>query len=67
MSTGPGKYDDEATALRERAKASMVVVVVIGGSKGTGFSVQGPMELTRLLPGILEDIADQVRADVAER
>jgi hypothetical protein len=41
MAEGPGKYDDLTTLVRERAKAHAVVVIVVEGTKGSGFSVPG--------------------------
>lgn len=40
MALGPGKYDAEATAAREATGAEAVVLVVAGGDRGAGFSVQ---------------------------
>lgn len=40
MAFGPGKYDSLATYVREQTKAACVVLTVIGGDKGSGFSVQ---------------------------
>lgn len=40
MPLGPGKYDDMCTMVREATGAQAVVVVIVGGSRGDGFSVQ---------------------------
>ena len=40
MPLGGGKYDDLCTAAREKAAAEAVVLIVVGGKKGHGFSVQ---------------------------
>jgi hypothetical protein len=41
MPIGAGKYDKLATWVRERAKArGGVILIVIGGEKGDGFSAQ---------------------------
>ena len=37
---GPGVYDDLATDARLKARAAGVVLIVLGGRKGSGFSVQ---------------------------
>ena len=63
MSVGPGKYDDEATWVRERAKASGVILIVIGGDRGQGFACQATLEVTLSLPTMLRDIADQIEAN----
>lgn len=66
MPLGPGKYDEVATDVRERTKASLLLLAVIGGNKGTGFEVVGdlsqPNTATMLLalPAILRSIADEI-------
>lgn len=64
MTVGPGKYDDIATQARETAKASGVVLIVLGGEQGHGFSVQtvghSPMQS---LPALLRTLADQIERD----
>jgi len=62
MAFGPGKYDDLATELRIAARADGVLVLVVNGDRGTGFSAQLTPLLTLTLPGILRDIADQIDA-----
>lgn len=37
---GPGKYDDLCTTVRTMASAKLAAVIVLGGDKGNGFSVQ---------------------------
>lgn len=37
---GAGKYDAETTAVRESTGADVVILVVVGGSRGSGFSVR---------------------------
>lgn len=61
MPRGPGKYDDVCTLVRTRTLARGVVVIVIGGSRGSGFSVQGDEEVTRALPELLETMIPQIR------
>ena len=65
MALGAGKYDDEVTALRERYHAEGVILLVIGGDRGEGFSVQASLETTLRLPEILENLAAQLREDRA--
>lgn len=65
MALGPGKYDDLATLVRERAQAEGVVVIVIGGSKGAGFSVQATARVTMRLTELLRRIADDIEQDVS--
>lgn len=57
---GPGKYDGEATLVRIRTNATAVIIVVVDGNKGSGFSIQAPLEFTRELPQILRGLASDV-------
>jgi hypothetical protein len=63
MPVGPGKYDDLCTYVRERTGGS-VVLIVVDGSKGPGFSVQANLATTMLLPDLLEHLAAQIRRDM---
>jgi hypothetical protein len=65
MPLGPGLYDHDVTTLRERYHAHGVVLIVMGGDKGEGFSMQADLETTLMLPEMLEYIAAQLRADRA--
>ena len=60
MALGPGKYDDLCTYVREQAKAEAAIVVVIGGAKGGGFSVQAPLEIQLGLPALLRKLAQDI-------
>ena len=70
MAFGPGKYDNLASLVRRKAMASDVLLVVIGGTKGMGFSVQstavnaeqraGKM---RVLAAALRQVADEMDRD----
>lgn len=65
MTLGPGKYDDICTSAREQAGADGVVLIVIGGKHGNGFSVQADVPVTLALPDLLEVVARDLRADIA--
>jgi hypothetical protein len=60
MALGPGKYDDIATEVRQKTGTEGVIVFVINGSRGNGFSAQLPLDLTLTLPTILRDMARQI-------
>jgi len=65
MALGPGKYDDAATAVMEMTKAAGVLVIVMGGERGQGFSFQSvSIELIRNVPAMLRTVADQIEADL---
>ena len=67
MALGPGKYDDAATVVMEMTKAAGVLVIVMGGDRGQGFSFQGvSIELIRQVPAMLRTVADQIEADLPE-
>jgi len=61
---GAGKYDALATHVREQANAEGVVVIVIGGEKGSGFSVQATMAAQLMVPDLLERTAFVMRGDL---
>jgi hypothetical protein len=64
MALGPGKYDDLCTYVYERAGVGAeggVAVIVIGGTRGSGFSLHADLRTTRLLPDWLENVAKQIR------
>jgi hypothetical protein len=63
MPIGPGKYDDLCSEVRVKADARAVLLLVIDGSKGSGFSCQADMLTTLALPDILERVAKDIRAD----
>ncbi len=70
MAQGPGKYDDLTTYVREKSGAEAVVVIVLGGKKGHGFSVQAcgqgaAAEIHATLSARLRAIADEIDKDGA--
>jgi hypothetical protein len=64
MARGPGKYDDVATMALRETRASGVIVIVVGGDRGSGFSVQAVEGVALDLPQILRTMADQIEKDV---
>jgi len=61
MPMGPGKYDALCSEVRVGSKAAAVLLMVIAGDKGSGFSVQtADPELLAALPAILRDVAKQI-------
>jgi hypothetical protein len=63
MAFGPGKYDASCTEVRMVTNARGVLLIVIDGEHGSGFSCQADMETTLRLPEILERIAADIRRD----
>ena len=60
----PGKYDNLCTEARLKAKAHSAVLIILGGDKGFGFSVQMPEKAIAGLPAILEHMAAEIRRDM---
>jgi hypothetical protein len=56
----PGKYKELCNSVRIDAKADAVVLVVLNGKDGSGFSVQANSGLTELLPTILRKVAQEI-------
>lgn len=69
MALGPGKYDDLCTYVREQAgigdSGGGVIVIVLGGNRGNGFSCQADLQTTVALPHVLEELAGHISADLA--
>lgn len=59
----PGKYNDECTRVRESLKANAVILIVVAGQEGHGFSVQAPPPVMSILPTMLRVMADQIEHD----
>lgn len=57
---GPGRYDDVATFVRRLTSATGVLLVVLKGDRGSGFSAQLTPEATLTLPQMLRHLADQI-------
>lgn len=66
MALGPGKYDQNATALRKVLKADGIFLCVIDGKHGPGFSIQAEPHIIAMLPGALRDIANDLEKDVQD-
>jgi len=65
MSIGPGKYDLETTMVQKETNAQGVILIIIDGKRGSGFSVQATLEVTLAIPGMLRTIADKMEADIS--
>jgi hypothetical protein len=66
MALGPGNYDDVVTELRRRFNADGVMLVVVGGDRGYGSSVQMSAEDLLALPIFLEGMAQELRRDIRD-
>ena len=63
---GAGVYDDLTTVIRDKTQAEGVVLMIFGGNRGSGFSVQAPAEIMAKLPELLEAAAMGVRSDMEQ-
>jgi hypothetical protein len=63
MTIGPGRYDDLCTLVRKKSRAQGVLVLILGGNKGPGFSCQADPLLMTVIPELLESVARQIRQD----
>jgi ribosomal protein S6E (S10) len=70
MAIGAGKYEDLCTMVRKAVGldedgelSGAVMVIVLGGNRGNGFSMQSDLESLVMLPEMLEDVARQIRKD----
>jgi hypothetical protein len=69
MPTGPGKYDAEATWIQVRTQAQGVLLIIVEGNKGNGFSIasydiQATLEITLSLPALLREVANKIEQDI---
>ncbi len=60
MPSGPGKYDPLCTYVREQTRAKAAIVIIVGGEKGSGFSVQCAPNINLALPTLLRATADEI-------
>lgn len=72
MALGPGKYDDVCVTVRERVGITEntgggVLVIVLGGEKGNGFSMVADERTMEMVPDMLEFVAKQIRRDVRRK
>jgi hypothetical protein len=71
MPFGAGKYDELASLVRETTQAEVAVVLVGGGARGDGFSVQlltgDPITALRKVAVALRETADLIEADCNKR
>lgn len=63
MPLGPGKYADECERDLKEIRAAAVLLIVLGGKKGSGFSMATfDPGLAAAAPKILRDAADEIEA-----
>lgn len=56
-----GRYDEECTKLIKEFEARGVLLIVLDGKRGTGFSMStGDINLATAVPRILRQVADDI-------
>ena len=61
MPYGAGKYDKECMAAMTTTEANTVVLVVLGGNRGHGFSITSvDTGIEQKLPSLLRQLADSI-------
>lgn len=63
MALGPGIYDDHATRIMRQTRAEGVILLVLRGNLGSGFSAQLTTEGLMGMPEMLRRMADQIEND----
>ena len=67
MALGPGKYDEITTEVRNTTEAHGVILIVVGGNLGSGFSVQTmDRRFAEMIPALLRNMAEQIENDVGQ-
>jgi hypothetical protein len=60
-----GKYDAQCEQVLRNTKAEACVVIVLGGEKGSGFSVSVTnLSAARAIPDLLRTVAQDMEADL---
>ncbi len=68
MPAGAGKYDDLCTAARVETDAEMVLLVILGGNRGHGFSMQQKSHVDPLaIVQMLRDVATEIETSIQKR
>lgn len=61
MPMGMGKYDDLCETAHVAAKATLTLLIIVGGEKGDGFTATcSDLRYLELIPGILRQVADDI-------
>ena len=59
----PGKYDEACTVARMMCEADAVLLLVLNGKLGQGFSAQCPPEMVPHIPALLRRVAFRIEED----
>lgn len=65
---GPGKYDATCTAAMLALNAEGVILIVMNGTNGNGFSANyASLKAQAATPAVLRSVADQMEQDIKEQ
>jgi hypothetical protein len=64
MARGPGKYDEIGMEVLKQTGAKGIIVMVMDGNKGSGFSVIGEPGAIEIFPQVLREMANAIEADL---
>lgn len=70
ISGGQGRYDPECSGMLVQTSADVLLLVVLGGSKGSGFSMSVNVRKVQTVPALekivaaLRSAADQIEKDL---
>jgi len=64
FSNGAGRYDEVCAAARVATGAKGIILIIIEGEKGAGFSVQAPLHLMPVMADMLDAAAAQIRQEL---
>lgn len=67
MAIGPGKYDPECTRIMQEQDAQIVLVIVVDGKRGNGFSCQCTPEWLVAVPQLLRSVAADIEGSAEEK
>lgn len=60
MINEPGKYDEICTEARRQCEAEGLMLIVMNGKFGSGFSAQLPPMVSEKIPDVLRQVAGQI-------
>lgn len=60
---GGGKYDEVCMKAFKETESQGVLLIVIGGKEGHGFSAVMTREINDAIPGLLRKMADDIESD----
>lgn len=58
--TGGGRYEQQCVRLQQDLRAEAVILFVVNGAFGTGFSVRASVEFANRLPQVLRNMANDI-------